>query len=503
MPQGSRKHRRGGCGCNARVVIAASIGVFALVQIFQLNDSDVLQHLNLRDSRPLPPPVPPLPPFPPALVFEEPPVEKPRAEAATTLRSSSPPPTRPSRPLPKCNYSVGSGAATYGNSDESWASARGRGVSRYKAGTAVAVYMHIFKSGGTSVCSHVRRMNHTRAPPEPGPGDLEGWERRDRRRRHRVKLTDPRPNGNCNAPLGFLPARGPMRIDAAETLGWQFVAVEFDSLPALESDLLSPECAVWSIQLRDPRNRLMSHFYHAQDHFQCLIKNTGRCAGPAHRWMAMQEGWGPPDRQNPKFRPLVAMDRRGRESFASASFRAFARWVVGGGQRLLGPAHPLAPLISGDFAARHLCGFDACAPGECGDECLEVAKARLRNMFSVVLITEGLRDWGYSALHEVLGWPPLYQPNSSTPSQDPAFKNVYHGRTHSEGHYNRNTRNEGCSSKGKGCSARDVLDEGTYQALSRLLRVDVELYEYAKALAAERHGHGAANGKNGSNTTKW
>ena len=63
---------------------------------------------------------------------------------------------------------------------------------------------------------------------------------------------------------------------------------------------------------------------------------------------------------------------------------------------------------------------------------------------------------------------------------------VYAGRVNSKGHHNRNIRNEGCGAKGGGCSAKRALDEGTYASLSRLLRVDMELYEYAKALAAER-----------------
>jgi hypothetical protein len=78
-------------------------------------------------------------------------------------------------------------------------------------------------------------------------------------------------------------------------------------------------------------------------------------------------------------------------------FSAFLQFLSKGGKSKLGPRHPLAPLVSGDFAARHLCGFDACAAGECGDACIDVAQRRLRDWFSIILTTEGLDLWALPA----------------------------------------------------------------------------------------------------------
>ena len=525
---------RRACSCNAMVLITASIGTLALVQIFQLHpELGSFQHSNSvigNAAELLPPASISEQPAEPSKVQHTSPAENSQSEPSQPPQAPHPQPPQPQLPpqpqyepppLMKCNYSVASvairggteAAAAAAEEEEIWEAKRALGARRFRAGAALAVYVHIFKSGGTSVCAHVRRYANrwTRAPPEPAPGDVEAWEARDRRRRHRVKRTDPRPQGNCNAPPGFLPARGGMmHADVAEALGWQFVGVEFDGLPASDSDLVSPECALWSIQLRDPRDRFMSHFHHAQDHFRCLLKNVGRCAGPAHRWNTLTQGWGTAAQDNPNFKPLlyIGRGRRGPESFGSGSFSTFVRWLTsGGGRQELASPHPLAPMVSGDFAARHLCGFDACAPGECGDGCLDVAKRRLRHLFAAVLTTEGLSDWGFDAFHAAHGWPPVHNASAAAAAADNSSPEpsaaaaaaaaaatstkhhaagVYAGRVNSKGHHNRNIRNEGCGAKGGGCSAKRALDEGTYASLSRLLRVDMELYEYAKALAAER-----------------
>ena len=128
--------------------------------------------------------------------------------------------------------------------DAEWEAARAEGLALARRGAASVLYLHIFKAGGTSVCAAAVAAGFVTPP-----GDE-----------------------NCNVPaaLGLLRdgAATPPALAArvrARAPPWGFVGIEHVGLPAgARAAWASPRCAVWATQLRDPRDRMLSHFYHAQ-----------------------------------------------------------------------------------------------------------------------------------------------------------------------------------------------------------------------------------------------
>ena len=220
--------------------------------------------------------------------------------------------------------------------DSFWASARAEGLARVRAGAAPVIYMHIFKSGGTSVCEAAKAANvsvppvghfigNCNAPPMvvDDDGDLE-----------RSLSSSSSSSFSSSAPRGLL--------RAANAARWGFVAIEQVALPpadesgffeaslprsadrgaarrSSEGALASPRCAVWAVQLRDPRDRMLSHFFEAQAHYQCLAARKPRCAGQgAHAWSKLQAPW-----DAAALAPLAKMRLREPSrvaSFATVSF---------------------------------------------------------------------------------------------------------------------------------------------------------------------------------------
>lgn len=329
---------------------------------------------------------------------------------------------------------------------------REEGLSKLRDGRAAILYLHVFKSGGTSVCSAFADSNW-RTPPTS---------------------IQPDGSGNCNLPPGFTNGTSDDARDEPAswlrkvTPTWQFVGLEFEGLPSVPSSIPSPRCAVWAVQLRDPRNRMLSHFYVAQAHFRCFrlrecAKKKWEGFGQAkHGWARRQDSWS--DANN---RPLMSLD--GGADFGETNVEKFVTWYGSkGGKELLGPRHPLVPLMSGDFMARHLCGFDACAAGDCDDSCLDVAKERLETLFALILITETLDAWGWRALQGTVGLkiPRVFphRAGRADPSETP-----------------------GCSALG--CRADHMMDplSEVGELMLRLFDLDLRLYAFAVDLAAQRY----------------
>lgn len=336
------------------------------------------------------------------------------------------------------------------------------GLERLRNGSATVLYLHVFKSGGTSLCSAAAAAKW-RTPPvdaQPNSGLFQG---------------------NCNVPPGYtLGLNSGQQLASSSSLSWlgdvnaqrwRFVGLEFDGLPTNDFLLPSPRCAVWIIQLRDPRDRMLSHFYIAQAQFRCLRDpGVGVCAGrhnpsggeSRHLWARQLDSW-----DGPNYRALESMHDGKGFGDRAFHFSAFLQFLSKGGKSKLGPRHPLAPLVSGDFAARHLCGFDACAAGECGDACIDVAQRRLRDWFSIILTTEGLDLWGWPVLQELLGL--------NAPSHEMKHVNSAVGSR------------PGCN--WRGCKARELVNPSSAlgEFLDDLLDLDLQLYAFATNLAAERH----------------
>ena len=330
---------------------------------------------------------------------------------------------------------------------------------------AAVLYIHIFKSGGTSVCSVFSDAKWS-TPPTQIQSDG---------------------GGNCNLPPGFITSAASDKHKPTESwlptvnARWRFAGIEFEGLPRVPSSIPSPRCAMWVIQLRDPRNRMLSHFYVAQNHFECLLyrcpATQGEGFGQAkHLWSRHQDNW-----RHTNLSSVMSLD--GGARFGKTTFAQFVSWLSKGGRKLLGPRHPLAPLASGDFTARHLCGFDACAPGACDDACLEVAKERLDHLFAIILITETLDAWGWRALQQLVGLkvPRVYPHRAGR--ADPSIT-------------------PGCSANG--CSTVGLMDPLSTIGgqLLDLLDLDMQLYGFAVDLAAKRHGQFGARPRDVSNTTK-
>ena len=256
------------------------------------------------------------------------------------------------------------------NSDAAWARARAEGLARARAGAAAVLHVHVLKAGGAAACAAAIAAGVS-VPPDGGEscGAPEGFGAL---------------SGGGAAPPPPANATPPDLLARVAATPWRFVGLDRVGLPPREAALASPRCAVWAVTLRDPRDRLLSHFYDLQAQYRCLVSAAPSCAdaSAALAWARIQPAWGRDARRGAAFRPLQRMRLDGKAgrfaSFASIGFADFIRWLSAGGRKRLGEAHPISPVVSGDLAARHLCGFAACAPGACAGACLDTAKARLR-----------------------------------------------------------------------------------------------------------------------------
>ena len=228
-------------------------------------------------------------------------------------------------------------------------------------------FLHIYKSGGTSFCSTAREAGK-RVPP----------------------------GLNCNL------ARGVSGLSSGEQTKllrrYEVAANEYDGLPSDSSRLVPVSAVAYVVILRDPPDRLFSHYAAAQVFSR---KNQG-----AFRDLGLLQV------------PVGTTDSRevpgGRSTkqclFHDCTFADFLRWLHGRRRNPgLAPARLRLPWARGDFAVRYFVGFDACDYGSCGSEDLELAKRRLRDLFAVVLILEDLQadsnELGWGAMRRAFGWP--------------------------------------------------------------------------------------------------
>ena len=211
-------------------------------------------------------------------------------------------------------------------------------------------FLHIYKSGGTSFCSTARGAKK-RVPP----------------------------GANCNLDRGMSDL--PPRVQLERVRRYEVAANEYDGLPTLESLLVPPSEVAYVVMVRDPMDRLLSHFAAAQV-FSRNNQGAFRDAG------------------------LLHVPSSKHCTFHDCSFVSFLHWL---GARRANPALPPAklslPWTRGDFLLRYFVGFDACALGSCSAAHVAIAKERMRRLFTVVLVLEEVDSRGWASMRAAFGWP--------------------------------------------------------------------------------------------------
>jgi len=220
---------------------------------------------------------------------------------------------------------------------------RAAGVARHREGKVPLLYVHVYKSGGSTFCSTARASGKA-APAAHGNV------------------------ANCNLMRGLNSLQPDAQLRAFAP--YDVVCNEYDGLPVADAALHSAADVVWATTLRDPVERLVSHFANAKAFAR---RGAGAFAG----------------------RPVL---RPSGKRFEQLTLADFARWLEAGAAQLD------LPWTRGDFALRYFAGFDACAPGRCNASHVAIAKRRLAERFAVVLDL-GALDAGYAAMHRDLGWP--------------------------------------------------------------------------------------------------
>jgi hypothetical protein len=224
--------------------------------------------------------------------------------------------------------------------------------------TGVPIYfLHIYKSGGTTFCSTARGA-----------------------RKHIP------PGLNCNLKRGL--SKLPPREQLSQLKKYEVAANEYDGLPSTDSLLVSPSLVTYVVILRDPLDRLLSHFAAAQVFSrgnQGAFKNLGRLRIPAHETTTTATIPASSARET------TTHHRERLCVFHECSFADFLHWVDGRRSNPgLAPPSLNLPWVRGDFMVRYFAGFAACDFGECTNAHLRTATARLERLFKVVIILEDL-----------------------------------------------------------------------------------------------------------------
>ena len=254
------------------------------------------------------------------------------------------------------------------------------GVSRVQSGGGVAsiLYLHIYKSGGTTFCATARAARQ-RVPPDHGNV------------------------GNCNL-MRNLNSLSPEQ-QLARFKGYQVVANEYDGLPTPDAGLVPTHSAVYVTTLRDPFDRFLSHFRAAQvfsSSNQGAFKNLGALQIPGGGGGGGGDG-GSGGGGGGGSESGGGSGGGGRCKFHDCGFRQFLAWLDQP-ETLRRPTNLNLPYTKGDFIIRYFVGFDACKPGECDGSHLARAKERLERLFTVIMFVENYEGDEQTAVFTMFGF---------------------------------------------------------------------------------------------------